>query len=329
MNESPDLGQEYPLPGEDRDINDMIDTILRYLKKTYPPGKSLRTFHAKMHAFLEAEFIVSADLLPNMRYGFLQPGKSYKAWIRFSNGNTRVKDDREKDLRGMAIKLLHVPGNMIVPDEQLPQSHDILLVSYPTLMSPDIPGFKKNIRAVCGGFAGLISFAINPLNWPTLIRTLRSMEAADNLFSKQYWSVAPSRLGTPDQAIKYSVMPATQTAVKHPEKSHPDFLRDVIEQELKTHAFQFDFLIQFQEDAVSMPIENACAEWKSTWHKVAEIVIPNQIFNTAERKTLGEHASYSPWHCLPEHQPLGGISRARKKVYAAISAFRLQNNQNL
>jgi hypothetical protein len=323
------VGQEYPLPGEDQDIRDMIDTILQYLKKTYPPGKSLRTFHAKMHAFLEADFIVATDLPVYMQYGFLQPGKTYKAWVRFSNGNTRVKDDRKKDLRGMAIKLLQVPGNMIVPDEQLPQSQDILLVSYPTLMSPDIPGFKKNIRAVCGGFAGLLRFGLNPLNWPTLVRTLRSMEYVDNLLSRQYWSVAPSRLGTPDQAIKYSVIPSTEIAVKYPTRDHSDFLREVIQQELDAHDFHFDVLVQFQEDAESMPIENACVEWKSTWHKVAEIVIPKQIFNTPERKTLGEHATYSPWHCLPEHQPLGGISRARQKVYAAISSFRSQNNQNL
>ena len=329
MTGSPVLGKEYPLPGEEEDIMDMIDTILLYLKKTYPPGKSLRTFHAKMHAFLEAEFIVDTDLPINWRYGFLQTGKSYKAWIRFSNGNTRVTDDRKRDLRGMAIKLLNVPGKMIVSDEQMPQSQDILLVSYPTLMSPDVPGFKKNIRTVCGGFAGLLKFGINPFNWPTLIRTLRSMEHADNLFNKQYWSVAPSRLGTPDQAIKYSVKPTTKPTVIHPDKSHPDFLRDVMQQELQTQAFHFDFLIQFQENAVSMPIENACVEWKSKWHKVAEIIIPKQMFDTAERKTLGEHARYSPWHSLPEHQPLGGISRARKKVYAAISAFRSQNNQNI
>jgi hypothetical protein len=224
---------------------------------------------------------------------------------------------------------LNVPGEMVVPDVQMPQSQDILLVSYPTLMSPDIPGFKKNIRAVCGGFTGLIKFAINPLNWPTLVRTLQSMEHVDNLFDNQYWSVAPSRLGTQDQAIKYSVTPGTEPAVKHPDKSNPDFLRDVIQQELNDHDFHFDFLIQFQEDAVSMPIENACVEWKSKWHKVAEIVIRKQNFNTTERKTAGEQTEYSPWHCLPEHQPLGGISRARKKVYSAIAEFRLLNNQNL
>jgi hypothetical protein len=323
----PQLGKEYPQPGEEQDIEDIIDTIIQHLKKTYPPGKTLRQFHAKMHGFVEAVFTVEPDLPANVQYGFLQPGKAYKARIRFSNGNTQVFDDRKADLRGMAIKLLNVPGDMLVPDETMPQSQDILLVSYPTLMSPDVAGFKKNIRALCGGFPGMLRFGINPLNWPTLIRTLRSMKKTDNLFSQSYWSVSPSRLGTPDQAIKYSAVPATQPAVNHPEKTHPDFLRDVMQQELNTHDFRFHFLVQFQEDAISMPIENPCMEWKSDWHKVAEITIPKQLFNTAERNESGEHASYSPWHSLAEHQPLGGISRARKKAYGAISAFRSQYNQ--
>jgi hypothetical protein len=78
-----------------------------------------------------------------------------------------------------------------------------------------------------------------------------------------------------------------------------------------------------------MPIENPCVEWKSEWHKVAELIIPKQLFDTTERNEAGERASYSPWHSLPEHRPLGGISRARRAVYATISAFREQNNQNL
>jgi hypothetical protein len=325
----PELGKEYPQPGEEQDIQDIIDSIIPHLKKTYAPGKILRQFHAKMHGFVEAVFTVDNDLPVNMQHGFLQPGKTYKAWIRFSNGNAKVTDDRKADLRGMAVKLVEVPGDMLVQDKKMPQSQDILLVNYPTLMSAQVADFKKNIEAICGGFVGMLKFGINPSNWPTLIRTLQSMKKIDNLFTQQYWSVSPSRLGTPDQAIKYSVIPATQPAVLDPDKSNPDFLRDSMQAELNKQDFTFHFMIQFQEDAVSMPIENPCVEWKSKWHKVAEIKIPRQLFNTVERNESGEHASYSPWHSLAAHQPLGGISRARKEAYAAIAAFRLQNNQNI
>lgn len=329
MTAIPEIGKEYPQPGEEQDIEDMIRTILQHLEKTYPPGRSLRQFHPKMHGFLAAEFIVDANLPANMRHGFLQPGKTYNAWIRFSNANTRVTDDHKADLRGMAIKLLNVPGEMLVPDERMPQAQDILLVSYPTLMSPDIASFKKNIRAICGGFGSMLWFGLNPMNWPALVRTLRSMKKTENLFSLRYWSVSPSRLGTPDQAVKYSAIPVTPPAIFGNDMKNPDFLRDNMQRELDLHPFIFDFLVQFQEDAVSMPIENPCVEWRSKWYKIAEIKIPGQLFNTAERNQAGEQASFSPWHSLPEHRPLGGISRARRKIYAAISAFRLLNIQNL
>ena len=47
--------------------------------------------------------------------------------------------------------------------------------------------------------------------------------------------------------------------------------------------------------------------------------------------TLGREARRPPkwtvlWHAIPEHRPLGGINRARKLVYRAISEFRHQMN---
>lgn len=329
MTETPQLGKEYLQPGEEKDIEAIIEMIRRYLKKVYAPGKLLRQFHPKMHGFVSAQFRVDPDLPTAMRHGVLQPGKVYNAWVRFSNGNSRVSDDHKADLRGMAIKLLDVPGEMLEADPRVPQSQDILLVSYPTLMSPDIASFKKNVRAICGGPLAMVWFGLNPMNWPTLARTLRSMKKTSSLFGLQYWSVAPSRLGTGDQAVKYSAIPASRPAVFGTDRRNPNYLRDNMQQELSTRPFLFDFFIQFQEDAISMPIENPCVEWKSKWHKAGQIILHEQVFNTAERDHAGEQATFSPWHSLPEHRPLGGVSRARRKVYAAISAFRLENNQKV
>jgi hypothetical protein len=41
---------------------------------------------------------------------------------------------------------------------------------------------------------------------------------------------------------------------------------------------------------------------------------------------LGENLSFTPWHALPEHRPLGGINRARKVIYDLISTFRHREN---
>lgn len=324
-----ELGKEYLQPNEERDTAFIIEAIERQLEKQYGKGKMLRQFHAKMHGCLQAKFIVHDDLPEKFRYGFLQQGKSYDAWIRFSNGNSKVLDDRKGDLRGMAIKLLNVEGEFLVQDETIPQSQDILLVSYPTLMSPDIASFKRNIKALSGGFIGMLLFGINPINWPALIRTLQSMRKTDNLFTTQFWSVSPSRLGREEQAVKYSAIPAAGANTFQPEKNNPGFLRKTMQAILSVQDVKFDFNIQLQEDANTMPIENPCINWTSPFHSVATIIIPKQIFDTPEQDAFGEGLAFSPWHSLKEHQPLGGISRARKQVYWAISKFRLQHNKNL
>jgi hypothetical protein len=146
----PGLGEEFPEPQEAENTQAIITAIINRLRRDYSPGKTLREFHAKMHGCVKARFTVLPDLPVQFAYGFLVPGKTYDAWIRFSNGNTNVLDDRKADLRGMAIKLLNVPGEMLINDNALPQSQDFLLVSYPTLMSPTVSDFKKKIRAICG-----------------------------------------------------------------------------------------------------------------------------------------------------------------------------------
>ena len=55
---------------------------------------------------------------------------------------------------------------------------------------------------------------------------------------------------------------------------------------------------------------------------MATIKIFQQEFDTEEVKQQDESLSFSPWHCLPEHQPLGGVNRARNKIYNQLSEKR-------
>ena len=47
--------------------------------------------------------------------------------------------------------------------------------------------------------------------------------------------------------------------------------------------------------------------------KLATVKIPAQKFDFEERNRLNEGLSFSPWHTLPEHEPLGIINLSRKK----------------
>jgi hypothetical protein len=78
-----------------------------------------------------------------------------------------------------------------------------------------------------------------------------------------------------------------------------------------------------------MPIEDPTIRWKeraSPFRKVATIRIPSQDFTTKARKDFAEGLSFTPWHSLPHHRPLGGINRVRGAVYEVISKLRHEKN---
>ena len=59
------------------------------------------------------------------------------------------------------------------------------------------------------------------------------------------------------------------------------------------------------------------------------IVIPRQDLLSGERDRFCENLSFNPWHCLPEHKPLGAVNRARKRIYAEISRRRHELNNTV
>jgi hypothetical protein len=74
-----------------------------------------------------------------------------------------------------------------------------------------------------------------------------------------------------------------------------------------------------------MPIEDPTIVWsetKSPPGPVARLTILRQGLDFAERDAFGENLSFSPWHGLEAHRPLGGINRIRRTVYEAVSHLR-------
>ena len=73
----------------------------------------------------------------------------------------------------------------------------------------------------------------------------------------------------------------------------------------------FDFYIQRYVDDRT-PIEDSKVEWQESISKpqhVAKIIILSQELMSRERGILCENLSFNPWHCLPEHKPLGAVNR--------------------
>jgi hypothetical protein len=99
---SPDLRPARPRwRGEDR-------VVLVPVWQTIQ-GDEETTTSPKVLGLLEAKFVIADTVPSKLKVGiFKEPGKSYDAWVRYSNA--RNLDDRDPGGHGMAIKLLKVTG---------------------------------------------------------------------------------------------------------------------------------------------------------------------------------------------------------------------------
>jgi hypothetical protein len=319
------LGKEYVLPDEQTYIDEIIRVFKKKLPDYYPKGKVKRMFHPKIHGLVKANFIVRPDLESIYQTGLFIPGKEYPCWIRFSNAKKKPSPDIKKDMRGMAIKLVGVPGKKLLEHDADAVTQDFLLVTAKTLQTRSVRDFQKSLSALMGGGVKLIWYALtHPM---VIIRSIKQISRCNNLLDTSFFSTTPYRFGKDQSlAVKYAVVPSHKKEPSKPEKPGADFLKEYLINDLATNEFDFDFMVQFQQDAIQMPIEDPTVEWTSAFIKVATIKIPKQIFNSAAQEAYGENLSFTPWHSIPEHQPLGGVNRARKAVYIALSAFRHELN---
>jgi hypothetical protein len=79
-----------------------------------------------------------------------------------------------------------------------------------------------------------------------------------------------------------------------------------------------------------MDVEDSRIEWtevQAPFYKVATIRIPAQTFDTPQQNVFCENLSFTPWHALPEHKPLGVTNRLRKVIYDHISRVRHEMNE--
>ena len=319
------LAKEQIPKEEGRYIEDLRKRLTAKIKSEYPKGIMRRDAHPKMHGLVRAYLIVEPDLPPELQVGVFKQNRRYKAWIRFSNQNGTIQPDIKSDIRGMAIKLMGVPGKKILEAEADEQTQDFILISTDVFVTANVQEFAGLIKAMTSNVVAIGWFFLT--HWRVAYNLWHSMLKFANPLHISYFSTTPYLYG--DKAVKYAVIPSTPSIDHLPEKPTNNFLRRAMIAQLEKEDALFDFMIQIQTDAEKMPIEDPGKLWPeslSPFRKVATIRIHRQNFDSEEQREFGENMSFTPWHALPEHRPLGGINRARRVVYDAISAFRHQHN---
>ncbi|MGE8598313.1 MAG: catalase family protein [Acinetobacter calcoaceticus] len=325
------LGEKLQ-PNEDVLAQNIAQVIEKSIREQYTAGNALRDAHPKAHGCVRAEFHVSKNIPAQFAKGIFIPDQSYQAWIRFSNAsNDASSADIDKDARGIAIKLLGVSGTKILESEKQVTTQDFIMINHPVFFANDAKRY--------------LSF-INDVNSHNMIRKLhipfalgfkgtmnalgaRNSQIANPLYAR-YWSMVPYQLGLGNdrQAVKYSVRACSVTANNLPKNPSHDFLREALKNTLQQTDACMEFLIQ-PRTSNKMLVEDSMKEWDekaAPFYQVATIHIPKQNFDTPEQNKFCENLSFTPWHALPAHKPLGAVNRMRKVIYENISRVRHDMN---
>lgn len=324
--------------GEAAQTQAIINDAIRIVEQHRDNTRVLRDAHAKAHGCVKAEVTVVAEIASDLRAGvFAEPGKTWQAWMRLSNGNAFPQFDRVRDARGMAIKLLDVPGTKLMTNPAHTGEQDFVMFNHPVFFVRDVAEYRQNFNAQSNGEKVTAFFpSWDPRSWEVrhLIIALKTLAPApDSPVSTTYSSISPYKLG--EANIKYRVIPDPQSCPSYqlPEQNTalPNFLRNALYQQLSLDRVPACFALQVQQQNPEhyMPIEDTSVEWDediSPFVTVATIKVPAQDFDSREQNLACDNLSFNPWHGLAEHRPIGGINRLRKAVYEAVSAYRHQRN---
>jgi hypothetical protein len=135
--------------GEDAEFDGFAKAIgERQRRVAGKAGPILRGFHAKPHAGLRAEFRVLPDLPAYARQGLFSQPQNFKAVVRFSNGDSGLSPDPNRQPRGVAIKLWGVTGPKLLPGQETANTQDFLATSHSvTSTVRNVRQFMEFVRA--------------------------------------------------------------------------------------------------------------------------------------------------------------------------------------
>lgn len=297
-----------------------------------------RPVFAKTHGCVTADFIVNPHLQEDYKVGIFGAKPSYKAWIRFSNdsgfGPDTVTDPKNGAMmnpaRGMAIKVVGVPGNKLLDIEPKAFTQDFLMQNHDIFFVDTAVDFRNMITKGESAQA-------------TKILTQIRKKLMSNPLDGQYWIPVPIALGE-KHSMKYTAKPEPCEdpcpSYKCPLARVPladkdamkgkHYLRANMDARLKKPGMScFGFWVQLFENDKSTPLDKATVRWETKFERFATIKIKHlQDINDKDREWRCEGLSYSVWHATKELEPLGTINAVRKFVYRAMAGLRRGANAN-
>ena len=341
---SPDV--ETPEADEAETNRQLTETLLKISEITWKDsGHAIRSVHAKAHGLLNAELVIADGLPSELAQGlFARPGR-YPVLMRFSTIPGDILDDSVSVPRGLGIKIVGVEGDRL-PGSEGDTTQDFLMVNGPAFSASTAKAFLGNLKLLAGttdkaeGLKKVLSAVLRGAEAALEAvggesGTLKALggHPETHILGETFYSQAPLRYG--EYIAKISLAPVSpELTVLH--KAHlnvngvPDGLREAVKAFFATNSGVWELRAQLCTDLEKMPVEDSSKAWpeqESPYVTVGTITAaPQDSWSAANVKAIDDGMSFSPWHGIAAHQPLGSIMRVRKQAYQSSAGFRGSHN---
>jgi hypothetical protein len=334
--------------GDEAKTTQALIATLRYInEKTFADGgHAIRSVHAKTHGILQGYLEVDTGLPGDLAQGlFAKPGR-YPVVMRFSTIPGDILDDSVSTPRALAIKVIGVEGERLEGSEG-DVTQDFVLNNGPAFGAPNPKRFLARLRLLARTtnraqrLKKILSAVMRQVQKVIVVITGRPNSTVATLgghpethiLGDTFYSQAPPRFD--DFIAKISVAPKSpelKALTRSPMNVNgvPNGLREAVLDFFKKNGGVWEVRAQLCTDLEHMPIENAAVVWSeevSPYQRIARITVKPQLaWSEVRSSVVDDGMSFTPWHGLAAHRPLGGIMRVRKAAYEAAKKFRAERN---
>ena len=335
---------------------DELSRVMQHITRTMASRyrNAYRPVHAKSHGLLVGTLEVPPGLPEALAQGMFAAPASYPVLMRFSTNPGDLLADTVSSPRGLAVKVLNVAGET-VPNHAGNTTQDFVCVDADKFGAPDPAGFLKQIKLfdknletpesvkhavsvtaraanATIGVVGLHSATLEGIGAPAV-----------HILGESFTTVVPVRYG--NYVAKVGFAPASESLRTLTGESidlGEDYnaLEELIKRFFRHETAVWDVKVQLalapnpaaDDKDNKFPIEDASKEWpkeESPWQTVARITVaPQDTYSDARQLFFDNQLSFTPWHALAAHRPLGGVMRSRLKAYEEAAKYRAQRNQH-
>ena len=335
-------GVEEIQPNEDQLGTDTVASMARVARMMFEKNRhAIRDAHAKSHGILGGELHLYPNLPAHLAQGAFKETKTFPVIIRLSTSPGAIQPDSSPAVKGFGLKIIGVEGKKFLAEEADAVTQDFLMVNDTVIPTGDVksyhdmqlrieklshgPEFVQNIVNEAGVLVDKLLDAVGTKKeLPMVVQAYPN----NHMLGETYTTLGAIRYG--DYVAKISVAPLSENlkalAGQGMDVSEPGAYRDMVVDFFKNQGAEYELRVQLCTDLKTMPVEDASIDWpqdQSPYQAIGKIVLPAQdAFSPARRVYADDVLSFNPFHCLPEHLPLGSINRVRIKAYASSTQYR-------